>query len=127
MVNCAIAALQGGGIAAVGGERAEGLRHGLEPAEKFVVRHHVTTTGKIGGAVARRLARHHEVARLRVGQGLEQDGVDNAEYGGVGADAKGQQQDDKRAEQHMGAQRTKGGFKQIHGGESADAMQRAVL
>src|SRR5271170_5596065 len=66
------------------------LGHGLLPAEKFVVGHHVAAAGQIGGTVERRLARQHEITRLRVGQGLEQDGVDDAEDGGVGADAERQ-------------------------------------
>ena len=56
-----------------------------------------------------------EFARLRVGQGFEEDGVDDAEDGGVGADAEGEEQDDERAEQRMRAQPAEGGQEDIHG------------
>ena len=45
-----------------------------------------------------------EAIGIRVGQGTQQDGVDDAEYGAIGADAEGQDRDHNRDEARSAAQ-----------------------
>ena len=50
----------------------------------------------------------HDALRVRVGQRLEQDGADEAEDGGVGADAEGEDQQHHGGVQRGGAELAQG-------------------
>jgi len=120
----AVAALERDRAIAVGGQGTKRFWRGLLPRNELDVGHHVAATRDGCGALLGQFAREHEVAGFRVGQRLEQDGVDDAKDGGVGADAEGEEQDDERRESGVGAERAQGGFEEFHGGVLGSKRRR---
>jgi len=63
---------------------------------------------QIGAAVRILFPQHHQARRVLVGELVQQDGLDHAEDGGVGADAEHQREDRHRRERRLPSQRAKG-------------------